>query len=145
MKPAVVARGAVFVDTGAWIAMQDRRDAHHAAVADALFSNKSRLITTDYVLDETLTFLRLRVNHAQAVRFGEYVTADTNVTVVRVSDEDWQQAWKLFVAFPEQNFSFTDCTSFAIMRRLGLSEAFTLDRHFRAMGFDVAPGTGGGA
>ena len=50
----------IFVDTGAWIAIEDRKDVHHKKAMD--FKNKilvsrSRLITTNYVLDETYTLM----------------------------------------------------------------------------------------
>ena len=43
---------------------------------------------------------------------------------------DLEAAWRIAEAFADQTFSFTDCTSFAIMERLGVADAFAFDRHF---------------
>ena len=48
-------------------------------------------------------------------------------------------AWKLFLDRPDKRYSFTDCTSFALMRRLGIEVALALDDHFRQEGFEVLP------
>ena len=49
-------------------------------------------------------------------------------------------AWELFVRYADQRFSFTDCTSFALMRAIGIAEAFTFDRRdYAAAGFGVLP------
>lgn len=48
-------------------------------------------------------------------------------------------AWQIFARYRDQTFSFTDCTSFAVMRALRLTEAFTGDQHFRTMGFLLKP------
>lgn len=48
--------------------------------------------------------------------------------------------WDLFQARGDKSYSFTDCTSFALMRRLGLEEAVALDADFRREGFRVLPG-----
>jgi predicted nucleic acid-binding protein len=48
-------------------------------------------------------------------------------------------AGEIFESYSDQDFSFTDCTSFAVMRALGLSEAFTGDKHFVTTGFQLVP------
>jgi predicted nucleic acid-binding protein len=134
-----VPRNAVFVDTSAWVAMLDRSEASHLAVAAFLREQRALLVTSDYVVDETLTFLRLRVGTPIALQFGESLLADDGIAFVRLAEADWKQAWVLFRRYSEHDFSFTDCTSFALMKRLGLSRALTLDGHFRVMGFQMLP------
>jgi predicted nucleic acid-binding protein len=129
----------VFVDTSAWVAALDRSEASHAPVSAALREHRGLLVTSDYVVDETLTFLRLRVGADVAIRFGESILADDDVAFVRLSETDWKQAWALFRRYGDHDFSFTDCASFALMKRLGLCRALTLDDHFRVMGFEVLP------
>ncbi|HED04153.1 MAG TPA: hypothetical protein ENI60_05240 [Candidatus Fraserbacteria bacterium] len=53
-----------------------------------------------------------------------------SIFVVSVTVEDREAAWEIF-----KKFSFTDCTSFAVMKRLGLQRALAVDRHFQVMGF----------
>ena len=38
-----------------------------------------------------------------------------------------------------KNISFIDCTSFEIIRYLGLKKVFTFDSHFKEQGFEVLP------
>ncbi len=62
-----------------------------------------------------------------------------SVDLIRVTPEDEQMAWTLFRNRSERRYSFTDCTSFALMRRLGIDAALALDEDFRAEGFRVMP------
>ena len=59
--------------------------------------------------------------------------------VVRVDETHEALAWQIFEQYADQQFSYTDCTSFAVMQALNLSEAFTADRHFAIMGFTLVP------
>lgn len=61
------------------------------------------------------------------------------LTILRPDAEDELAALDLFARFADQEVSFTNCTSFALMRRHRLSRAFTFDRHFLAAGFEVLP------
>ncbi len=132
----------VFADTGAWCALYDRSDVHHArasAFLQEIKRRKARLITSDYVLDETLTLLRFRAGHREAVEFGRWVLQSPLVKLINVDEKMWQAAWDLFVRYDAKYFSFTDCTSFAIMRQLGLSNAFAFDHNFEQAGFTMLP------
>jgi predicted nucleic acid-binding protein len=61
------------------------------------------------------------------------------VEIIRVSETHEECAWTIFEHYAGQDFSFTDCTSFAVMQELQLSHAFTADHHFTTMGFIVVP------
>jgi len=132
----------IFVDTSAWAALYDRSDVNHDAAAGFLRGLKGRrvaLITTDYVLDETLTLIRMRVGHTKAVDFGRWIFESEAVEVEEIDGDLWREAWEIFVRYSDKDFSFTDCTSFALMRRMGLSEAFSFDKHFSQFGFTLLP------
>lgn len=62
---------AVFVDTGAWFAYFVRRDPDHPAASTWMKQNRQPLVTTEYVLDELLTLLKLRESHSVAIAAGE--------------------------------------------------------------------------
>jgi len=125
----------VFVDTGGWYALLDADDRHHRAVKAWFESGPPPLLTSTDVFDETVTLARRRLGHEAAVGIGERIRASRLVQQVAVSGDDRKAAWALFKRHADQRFSFTDCTSFALMRRLGLTSVLTTDRHFRAMGF----------
>lgn len=132
----------VFVDTGAFIALQDGSDQHHAAACRyqaALAAARRPLVTSNYVLDETYTWLRMSLGHRVAVDFGQRVGASRVLSVVRISSELEAQAWQIFCQYDDKTFSFTDCTSFALMRQYDLSTAFAFDHHFEQFGFSLEP------
>ncbi|MBM4466167.1 MAG: PIN domain-containing protein [Chloroflexi bacterium] len=135
----------LFADTGAWCALYDRSDVHHArasAFLHELNKQKAQLITSDYVLDETLTLLRFRAGHKEAIEFGKWVLQSPLVKVINVGEKIWQAAWEMFARYDDKNFSFTDCTSFALMRQLGLINAFAFDHNFEQAGFVMLPSEG---
>jgi predicted nucleic acid-binding protein len=132
----------VFADTGAWCALYDRSDVHHArasAFLQEIKRQKIQLITSDYVFDESLTLLRFRAGHREAVEFGRWMQQSPLVKVINVDEKIWQAAWDVFVRYDDKHFSFTDCTSFAIMRQLGLLNAFAFDHNFEQAGFVMLP------
>jgi len=133
----------IFIDTAAFLAIENRRDAHHEralAFRDTSLEVGRTFVTSDYVLDESYTLLRNRAGHAVAVQFGEDVRASRVLRVEHVTPDIIELAWRTFKAFADKEFSFTDCTSFALMERLHISTAFTFDEHFRQYGqFLVRP------
>ncbi len=133
----------IFVDTAAFLAIENLRDAHHDEALRYQRSclKKGRpLVTSDYVLDETYTILRIRAGHPIAVQFGEALRASRLMRVEYLSPEAIESAWRVFRTYADQDFSFTDCTSFVLMERLGIEAAFTFDSHFRRYGrFQVNP------
>jgi predicted nucleic acid-binding protein len=136
----------VFVDTSAWAAYYDPSDRWHAAARDAIRrSVHARLtfVTTDYILDETLTLLLMHAGRRAALQFGEAVQESPNVALVHVDPATWDQAWQMFRRYDDKRrtfrSAFTDCTSFTVMRQRGLQRAFSFDRHFEQAGFVLWP------
>lgn len=127
-----------FVDTAAWFAFVRKDDPDHGWMKAAFKVWESRLVTTNFILDETVTLIRARLGYPLAVRMGETLQDPSVVELARVEPEDEEDAWRLFVKHKDQAFSFTDCTSFSVMHRLGLRAALTSDHHFRQAGFDIA-------
>mgnify|MGYP000241633722 CR=1 FL=1 len=131
-----------FVDTGAWYALFNDLDIYHpraSAFMQKLIGQKAWLFTSDYVIDETLTLMRARLGHGKAVEFGRWVRQSPLVKLINVDEKIWQAACDLFVRYDDKYFSFTDCTSFAIMRQLGLRNAFAFDHNFEQAGFTLLP------
>ena len=129
-----------FVDSGAWIALYSLRDQHHAdafAIFRSLEQQKARLLTTDYVIDETVTRLRYDASHSAAVVFLDAIEGaekENTVTVVAIDRSSFQEAKRLFRQYSSEKLSFTDCTSFVVCQTYGISAAFAFDRHFPIMG-----------
>ncbi len=129
-----------FVDTGAWIALSDRKDQNHNAalgVYGRLKQQRERLVTTDYVADETITRLRYDLSHSAASQFIdliEQVEKTGALTVMRIDGSLLQEAKAIFRQYDTVVLSFTDCTSFAVCQRHKISQAFAYDQHFAMMG-----------
>ena len=126
-----------FVDTSGWYAYARADDPSHEPARKALERWEGRLVTTDFVFDETVTLARLRLGSAHAERIGETLLDPGVVELVRLLPEDFEDAWALFKKNKDKGWSFTDCSSFAVMRRLGLSGAVATDRHFKQAGFEL--------
>ncbi len=129
----------IFVDTGAWYAVVDKKDPDHKQAETFLKNNKTPLLTTNFIFDETVTLLRSRLGWSTAKDFGQNLKLSSFVSIVVVKDEDEERAWQIFLKYKDQDFSFTDCTSFAVMERLKLDTTFSFDSHFEAMKFRVVP------
>lgn len=127
-----------FADSNGWIALNSKRDQLNPLAVQknrALLQSGCRYLTTNFVLDETYTGLMAKVGHFAAVDFGEKIRAARTVQIIHITPEIEEEAWALFKQYSDKDFSFTDCTSFVVMRRFGLGEAFTNDHHFEQMGF----------
>lgn len=129
----------VFVDTGAWYALVDGNDPDHPAARRFFETNRLPLVTTNFVFDETVTLLRRRLGWSVACEFGLGLRGSGLAAVAYVTVEDEDAAWTIFRKFGDKDFSYTDCTSFAVMERLRLRTAFAFDRHFAAMEYQVEP------
>lgn len=137
----------VFVDTGAWFAVQVRDDEWHesaAATISALLAAPCGLVTTNLVIGETYTLLRVVKGHAAAVRFLDRVDETRRLERLFVTPEIEGRAYALLRQHGDRAFSFVDATSFVTMRAQAIRHAFAFDRHFAAAGFlripiDVAP------
>ena len=129
----------LFVDTSAWFAYANRKDPQHESIGEIVRAFPGRLVTSNFVFDEAISLCLYRLGHSIARSVGAVLLDPDEIDIVRVTVEDEQAAWKLFGQRADQRFSFTDCTSFALMRRLGLDEVLALDEDFRTMGFSLVP------
>jgi hypothetical protein len=133
---------AVFVDTGGWMACADRADPAHLAcrtARDATLEAGRMLITTDFVVDETLTLIRFRLGLAAANAWWRQIDGSTRLRWERVENDRFERSRNLFFHYRDKDLSFTDCTSIAVMRELKLTTVIATDGHFRQVGFDVLP------
>ncbi len=124
----------IFVDTGAWFASAVPDDARHVQAKRWLDSNSQPLLTTDYVVDETLTLLKARGFTSEAIEVGEMFFSGQLARLLYLTETDIQSAWSIFRRYRDKEWSFTDCTSKVIIERLGIQQAFAFDHHFRQFG-----------
>lgn len=129
----------LFVDTSAWFAFVNRKDPDHAAVREVLTGHGDRLVTSNFVFDETVTLARYRLGHHVAAKIGESLLDANVVRLIRATSDDELRAWDLFCKRPDQPYSFTDCLSFEMMKRLKIATVAALDEDFVREGFQVLP------
>ena len=127
-------RERIFVDTSAWYAIIDKNDQDHSAAVAKIQLLSHPLVTSNYILDEILTLLKARFGSATAISFGQKLWDQEVSALLRITEEDERIAWEIFRQYPDKGFSFTDCTSFVLMERLGINTAFAFDNHFAQYG-----------
>jgi predicted nucleic acid-binding protein len=138
----------LFVDTWAWLVLANGRDPSFATVSRIRANSLGQAgawVTTDYVLDETMTRLFSATPFTHARRFAEGIFEASRqglLDIEHVTPERFNRAWRLRLRYRDKpRISFTDLTSFVVMRELGLQQALTGDAHFEqvGMGFGRLP------
>ncbi|MEK6651319.1 MAG: PIN domain-containing protein [Nitrospirota bacterium] len=128
----------VFIDTSAWIAIADSND-QYSSEAGQLYTDlilrREPLVTSDFVLVETYNLLLKTTGNKASINFSNKLKAIPFLRVVSITQHDWDRAWRIIEKYNDKDFSFTDCTSFALMERLKIRSAFTFDAHFIQYGF----------
>jgi uncharacterized protein len=124
----------IFADTGALFAYAVPEDQYHYEARRWVKQNQIPLITTDYVIDETLTLVKARTHAARAVQLGDLLFSGRVARIYHLTEEDILAAWETFRSYQDKDWSFTDCTSKVIIEKLSIIQAFAFDRHFRQFG-----------
>lgn len=126
----------IFVDTSAFFAVLDADDANHLAAKhswEELLRQEEILVSTSYVLVETLALLQNRLGMAAVRAFQE--------TIVPLLQVEWvdsslhRAGVSALLVADRRQLSLVDCVSFEVMRSLGLTNVFAFDSHFVEQGF----------
>ena len=127
---------AVFADTFYWIALADPADsAHQRALTPTSKRAGSQIVTTDEVLTEYLTFFSTTSFRRKAAEGVERLLTSAVVQVLPQSRASFRAGLQLYRDRPDKGYSLVDCVSMQTMRREGLTEVLTNDRHFEQEGF----------
>ena len=134
----------VFIDTSALYALMTPKDKFYNSANEYLESviKKSdkkdiTLITTDYVICETLNLINIRQGHKEAIEFLNSIENSQYFDVEDITKSNKDEAKKIFKKHTDKDYSFTDCTSFAFMRENEIKKAFAFDNHFIQFGFEL--------
>lgn len=127
----------VFADTFYWVALTSAEDDAHTHALAFSRSVPLELVTTEEILTEYLTFFAsarrsLRILAGNTVAL---LLANDRVHIVAQSHESFLAGLTLYRARPDKGYSLTDCISMETMRREGLTDVLTNDRHFEQEGF----------
>lgn len=126
-----------FVDTSMFYALVDENDDFHkqaTQIWEKQKPGKNQLLTSNYILDETFTLIRQRRGRKIVDEFRKSLLS--GIKIIRVTVADEAGAWDFFLQ-DWSELSFTDCVSFALMKRLDIKLALTFDEHFRRAGFEL--------
>ncbi len=130
----------IFVDSGAWFAAFVPADQRHQEATAWMAANKELLVTTDYVIDETVTLIRARGERRRAILAAHDLFDGRFAAVHLVTEDELHSALDVFTRYADKDWSFTDCTSKVVMERLGLTTSFAFDQHFLQFGgINVVP------
>ena len=139
IDPARIVARRVFVDTSAYFALFNDKDVDHVrivATVRQLAMDRAQVFTTNYVLAETHALVLRRLGRVIALGVLDVLDVSSTV-IVRVSLADERRAREIVRHYTDKDFSLTDATSFAVMQRLRIGRAVTLDDHFAQYGFQV--------
>ena len=125
----------VFADSYYFFALLNDRDSAHEKAVAFLQSYRGRMLTTGWIIAELGDGLANPANRPAFLATLDAVRAAPNVTVVGCGDDLLEAGVDLFRQRPDKYWSLTDCLSFVIMQREGITEALTGDKHFEQAGF----------
>lgn len=124
----------IFVDTGAWFALAVKEDADHEEAVAWLETNGEVLVTSDYVVVETINLIRFRDRtergHRAACDWATKLWAGELAIVRSIGSAYRASATEILRKYGDKVFSFTDCSSFALMEAEGIPVAFAFDHNF---------------
>jgi predicted nucleic acid-binding protein len=135
-----MAKREVFADTSGLHALVNKNDANHAPAREAvgrILREGRRLIVTDYVIDESVTLAKARGGTIVANRMLDLIERSEGIRIEWIGPERFESTRAFFRKHSDHAYSFTDCSSFVVMRELRLEQALTTDRHFLEAGMEA--------
>jgi len=137
-----VYRESIFVDTGAWVALADEDDSHHknaASIFPSLLKTYKGLITSNLVIAESYILILKGLGHNAAIDFLDKINSSPRIIRIYSTSDLEREAEETLKKYLDQDFSYTDAVSFAIIKRQKIKQAFSFDKHFQTMGFVRVP------
>ena len=128
-----------FVDTSGFYALLVQGDSMHGKAVSLLSKaamSKARFVTSDYILDETVTLLKARGHGHLIEDFLDSVLTSEACTVEWMDPQRFESTRQFHRKHSDKDWSFTDCFSFCTMKETKLRRALTKDAHFSQAGFD---------
>jgi hypothetical protein len=126
------------LDTGFFVAFHNSRDVNHKRAVELmeklLEGEYGPIFTSDYIFDEAVTVAYVRTGrHDLAVDIGNLILGIDHpkfVTILPIKEEIFENTWSIFTNYPKRGFSFTDCSSIALIRKLDIKSIVSFDRGF---------------
>lgn len=128
------------MDSFAWIATINKSDNYHEiclGILEELLNNQAKLITTNYVVVETINSLSKVDFRKTVIEFIDKLEKSPSVQIIKITDEIYHNAWTFYKQRMDKDWVITDCTSFEVMRAFNIKKAFTNDKHFEQAGYSL--------
>ena len=128
----------LFIDTSAFYSFFDKSDKNHQRISQLINDRTETFITSNFIVDELVTLLRVR--HFEVVQIESYIEAilqENICQLLRINPETELKAWTMLKKYKDVTFSYTDCTSFILMKEHKIEKAISLDEHFVIAGFEL--------
>jgi predicted nucleic acid-binding protein len=132
----------IFIDTSAWYALADANDRNHASAKAFIYQALDiydHFATSNCVIGETYTLMRRRLGYKEAWEFIKSIKSSPRLEIIFINEEIERGAYKILRHFKDQDFSYVDGVSFAVMKDRKIKEAFAYDEHFSIIGFTRLP------
>src|SRR5437868_13620178 len=120
----------VLLDTSYLLALEIANDQNHRSAIQhwhKITKSLPQLVTTSFILDEVATYFNSRGYHAKAVQVGNNLLTSPSVQFIHIDAGLLFEGWSYFQQHDDKDYSLTDCISFVIMRKMGITTALSFD------------------
>lgn len=128
---------ALFADTSCFVAYLNLRDEYHAQAVEWITASAERIVTSDWILAELGNYLAKSPNRRLLGPLFRALENEERFETVPADRASFLDALNLYMHRPDKSWSFTDCSSFCLMRARKIKGALTTDNHFQQAGFNV--------
>jgi len=131
----------LFADTSFLVAFYNKRDKNHAKARNFISGadDRSLFVISDYIFDEVLTVLLVRSGKFLSAQAGQMILDDERIHIFQTDEAVFEKAWLIYRTFKDKEWSFTDCTSYVLMKNLSINTGVSFDEHFKQFGFKTLP------
>jgi uncharacterized protein len=124
------------IDTGPLFAIANRAEVRHAsalATASAWLAARNEFVVIDWIFDEAMTLIKMRLGSAVAIQTGRSLRHNPVYRWAAVTPDDEREIWAVFQQFADKHWSYTDCALLVVSRRLKVKQVFSYDAHVAQM------------
>lgn len=125
----------IFADTFFYAALLNKRDASHAAAVKRSAGMNQTVVTTAWVLTELCDGMTTEFQRRTGMKLVRMLQTNPNLRLIQANQQLFEDGLSLFESRPDKEWSLSDCISFVVMRRFGITDALTADHHFEQAGF----------
>ncbi len=127
----------VFADTYYYLALLVENDAMHELAIELTSQLQGQIVTTGWVLLEFANAVSKSRHRHYFPSLLDDLKQNPQITILPADEASFEDGTALYRNRPDKDWSLTDCISFLVMEREGVTEALTGDHHFEQAGFTI--------